>query len=336
MRIKITMLLLLCLFLSGCSGRTQEQKAQKEKIISEISIPGVTEFCMDEAGEYYYYTVSGESVIYQCTAEGTPVAQFMVDADDSQPEVLGYMGENPAETIDLSCLCIYEDTLYCYRYYKGTLLAVDISTGKSRLLTTFEEPYSILKMSAGANTVMLLSYGEAEKEAFVYHIDTQVLEPVPVEHLLGIAGAGGDTYWLNVKDEEEQIYFQEYQADTGVLSEAYASNFTEELTEMTYEKETGLLYGTLYSEQYLCFSPKEAQQVSRFQGQPVYESPTSFQAVGGRLYILDREQETVYHLAPNDFVVENKPLKGYVTSELVVSEWAGYTIDLELTGTNWH
>lgn len=324
-------LLIFCFLFTGCSGK-QEQQEQKDRTISEFSVSGITEFCVDEAGEYYYYTVSGGSVIYQCAADGTPVAQFTVDADNDKLDVQGYFGERPAEADDLSGLCIYGDTLYCFRNYKSTLMAVDITTGKSSLVTTFDKLFTINKMAAGTTTVLLMYFGEAGKESYVYHIGTQELEPVPVERLQGFAHAGEDTYWLNVQGEDGSYYFQEYQAATGALSEQYVSNFTYELTEMTYEKETGLLYGTLYSTQYLCFNPREPQHASRFQAHPVYQSPTSFLVAGGRLYILDKEEDTVYHIDPTAFVVENEPLKGYVTSELTVSEWAGYNIDLEVIG----
>ena len=62
----------------------------------------------------------------------------------------------------------------------------------------------------------------------------------------------------------------------------------------------------------------------------MFMCPTSFQAVGGRLYILDKETDVVYHIRQENFITDNKPLKGYVTSELLITEWAGYNIDLEV------
>lgn len=323
-------LLALCLLLSGCVKPQEEEQEQRDKTISEIAIPGMIEFCVDEAGEYYYYAVTGESTIFKCAMDGTPVAQYTVDADNGEPDVLSFMEDQLSMAVNLSGLSIYGDTLYCFRNAKSTLLAVDISTGEDRLLATLDGIYNVCQMAAGTSSLMIMNIGESGRKYYVYQTDAGVLEPVPVDRLQNVAYAGGDTYWLNVRDEDDSYYFQEYQADTGALSEKYASNFTYELTVMTYDKETGLLYGTLYSAQYLCFNPREPRNVSRFVAQPVYLTPTSFQAAGNRLYILDKEKEIMYHFDPAAFVMENKTLKGYVTSEFSVTEWAGYNIDLEV------
>lgn len=321
--------LLFCLFLFGCSKPREEKKEQKDKTVSEIFIPGLLEYCVDAFGEYYYYTVSGKSVIYQCAMDGTPVAQFEIMADATQPEKYDYTEEQATSVADLSGLCISGNMMYCYRGIKGSLMAVDITTGENRLLST-QDIFYIYKMDAGDTTIMLQTATEEGKELYVYHTDTAVMERVQVECPEAFAIATGDTYWVNVKAEENAYGFQEYHADTGTFGELYESNFTYELAEMTYDKNAGLMYGRMYSVQYLCFAPTEPKAVSRFMAQQIYQSPACFRFAGGRLYIQDVEQGIVYHFDPAAYVTWNEPLKGYVTSELSVTEWAGYNIDLEV------
>lgn len=205
----------------------------------------------------------------------------------------------------------------------------DLETGKSRVLTVFGTN-GIAKMSAGETSVLILTSGYLSGELFVYHMDSGVMEQVSVDNSLMMAFAGGDTYWINWKDADGVYCFQEYAADTGQFSEKYKSNFTYELTELTYAKETGLLYGRMYSLQYLCFNPRKPQNVSRFTAQEIYQSPACFQSAGGRIYVQDKERGKIYHFDPSAFVNQNKPLKGYVTSEFAITEWAGYNIDLRV------
>lgn len=310
--------LLLCLLLYGCTKPQEKETEQKDKTISEFSIPGLLEHCIDASGEYCYYTLNEDTYIYKCSMDGTPVAQFAVTADDCQPG-----GER------LSGLCVYGDTLYCYRYITSSLMAVDTVTGECRVLTELETN-GINKMGAGPNSIMILAYGNANKVLLVYHLDTGVIEQVPVEKPQMFAYAGEDTCWINLQDEEGAYCFMEYHADTGTMAEQYDSNFTYELTEMAYDTESGLMYGRMYSLQYLCFNPKEPKNVSRFTAQKIYQSPACFQSVGGRVYIQDVEKGTVYHFEPSAYVTWNEPLKGYVTSEFAVEEWAGYNIELEV------
>lgn len=321
--------LILCCLFAGCAGQEEEEKEQKDKTISEIQIPGLLEHCIDESGEHYYYTVSGESAIYQCSMDGRQLARFEVTADDGEENTQGFLGEQPPEASDLNGLCIYGDTLYCYRNLKSTLMAIDITTGESRLLTKMKTS-GVNKMAAGANSVMLLTFGDTGKILYVYHTDTKASEQVPVKRPQMFAHAGEDIYWINVLTEAGTYGFQKYQADTGELSEVYDSNFTYEVTELAYDKTAGLMYGRMYSLQYLCFDPENPKNVSRFTAQEIKGSPSCFQVAGGRLYTQDREKETVYHFDPTAFVTQNRPLKGYVTSEFAVTEWAGYNIDLEV------
>lgn len=325
----LAVLIMQGLFFTGCAGAKEKEQEQKDKTISEISVPDLLEHCVDENGEYYYYTVSGQSVIYKCAMDGTPVAQFTVNADESEPDTQAFLGEQPPEAVNLSGLCVYGDTLYCYRMLKSTLLAVDTVTGESRVLTVFGTN-GIAKMSAGETSVLILTSGYLSGELFVYHMDSGVMEQVPADNPLMMAFAGGDTYWINLKDADGVYCFQEYAADTGQFSEKYKSNFTYEMTELTYDKETGLLYGRMYSLQYLCFNPREPQNVSRFTAQEIYQSPACFQSAGGRIYVQDKERGKIYHFDPSAFVNQNKPLKGYVTSEFAITEWAGYNIDLKV------
>ena len=83
---KLAVLLLLCLLFSGCTRQKEEAPEQKDKTISELAIPGLASFCVDEAGEFYYYAANGDSTIYQCAMDGTPVAQFAITADAEAPE----------------------------------------------------------------------------------------------------------------------------------------------------------------------------------------------------------------------------------------------------------
>ncbi len=325
----MALVLLLCLLFTGCAAPEEKEQEPKDRTISELSIPGLLEHCVDETGEHCYYTVTGESTIYKCTMDGTPVVQFAITADEGEPDIQSYISMDTPERVNLSGLCIYGDTLYCFRPSKGTLLAVDVNTGENRVLTTMEV-YSVYKMAAGASSVLVMNFGMAGKALTVYHTDTGVTEQVPVKQPLMFAHAGEDTYWINTTGEDGTYGFQKYQADTGAVSEFYESNFTYELTEMAYDKASGLLYGRMYSLQYLCFKPEEAEQVSRFTAQAVYQSPACFQTAGGRLFIQDVESGKVYHFDPAAYVTWNEPLKGYVTSEFSVTEWAGYNIDLEV------
>lgn len=313
----IAVAIILCLLFSGCTKPQKEEQKQKDKTISKLAIPGLLEHCVDEEGECCYYTVNGESVIYKCAMDGTPLAQFSITADGEQ------------QTDNLAGLCLYGDALYCYRFSTCSLMEVDMVTGECRVLAEVET-MGINKMAAGETTIMIMTYSDSGKVLYVYHKDTGVTETVPAEQPQAFSYAGGDTYWLNVKSEEGVFGFQEYQADTGTFGEVYESNFTYELSEMAYDTATGLMYGRMYSVQYLCFSPTEPKNVSRFTAQQVFQSPACFQSVGGRLYIQDAEQGKVYHFDPAAFVARNKPLKGYLTSELSVTEWAGYNIDLEV------
>ncbi len=325
-------LLLSCIMLAGC-GEPKDNgvtEPQADKTIHEISIPGILENCIDAEAENLYYTVSGQSKIYQYTMDGTPVAQFAVTADEKEPEVQGFAGEKPADAADLSGLCMYEDTLYCFRSLKNTLMAVDTKTGESRLCGTIEESFGIMKMAAGTGSVLLLQFGTDGLEVWVLHTDTGTWEKVPVNNPVMIAHATEDIYWIEAQDEEGGYYFQEYTANTGVLSEEYTSHFTYELSEMTYSQETGLLYGRYGSIQYVCLNPREAITASRFTAQSVYESPACLQMAGGKLYVQSKDEEKIYYFDPSAFITENKPLKGYVTSEFAITDWAGYNIELEV------
>lgn len=329
---RLVSLLLSCIMLAGC-GETKETglaEVQADKTIHEISIPGILENCIDADAENLYYTVSGQSKIYQYTMDGTPLAQFTVTADAAEPEVQGFVGEKPADAADLSGLCMYEDTLYCFRALKNTLMAVDTQTGESRLCATMEESFGIIKMAAGEQSVLILQFCAEGKELWVLQTDTGVLEKVPVKNPVMIAHATEDTYWIEAYDEAEGYYFLEYIADTGAFSEKYKSNFTYELSDMTYSQETGLLYGRYASIQYVCLNPRVASVAARFTAQSVYESPAYLQMAGGRLYVQSKEEEKIYYFDPSAFITENKPLKGYVTSEFAITDWAGYNIELEV------
>ena len=328
---KLAVLLLLCLLFSGCTRQKEEAPEQKDKTISELAIPGLASFCVDEAGEFYYYAANGDSTIYQCAMDGTPVAQFVITADADAPETCGYLGdEPPLDFVNFSALCIYGDTLYFFRGLKSSLLALNVTTGESRLVATLDGFGTVLQMSAGEHTLLLPNFTEAGKQFFVYHMDTNVLEAIPVERVQNVTHSFGDSYWLNVREEEGSYYFQEYHADTGELSEEYASNFTYELSDLVYDDKTDLMYGMMYSAQYVCFHPREPKKVSRFTAQPVYISPVNPQIAGGRLYVPDGDTGKVYHFDTEAYVTWNEPLKGYVTSELATTEWAGYNIDLEV------
>lgn len=314
---------------TGCTDKQEETVESKNKTIYELSVPGLLEYCVDETGEQLYYTVTGESVIYQCAMDGTPVAQFTVNADESEPNTQGFIGEQPLDAADLSGLCIYGDTLYCYRFMKDTLMTVDAATGECSLLTKLDTT-GINKMAAGKSTVMIMTYGDGGKVLYVHHLDTGVTELVPVDNPQMFALAGEDTYWINVLNENGVYCFREYRADDGTLSELYESNFTYELSDMAYCKETGLVYGSLYNIQYVCFEPQKPKQASRFTAKEVSMIPAYWQIAGNQMFLQDREKEMIYYFEPSAFVNRNKSLKGYVTSELAITEWAGYNIELEV------
>lgn len=328
---KLAVLLIFFLLFIGCNKSQEEETEKKDKSISELAISGLSSFCVDETGEFYYYAANGDSTIYKCAMDGTPVAQFLITADEKTPETYGYVGEEPPLTaLNFSALCMYGDTLYFFRGLKSSLLELNVTTGKSRHVAVLNGFYTVLQMAAGERTLMLPNFTEAGKQFFVYRLDTNTLEEVPVERVQNVAHGAGDSYWLNVQDEDGSYYFQEYQADTGEVSEEYASNFTYELSDMVYDEEADLMYGMLYSAQYVCFHPRDPKKVSRFTAQPVYVSPANPQIAGGRMYVSDGDTDKIYHFNTEAYVTWNKPLKGYVTSELATTEWAGYNIDLEV------
>ena len=328
---RLVVFLVFFLLFVGCNKPQEEVIEQKDKTITELSIPGLSSFCVDEAGEFYYYAANGDSTIYKCAMDGTPVAQFLITTDVEAPETYGYIGEEPpVDALNFSALCMYGDTLYFFRGLKSSLLELNVTTGESRLVATLDGFHTVLQMAAGEHTLMLPCFTEAGKQFFVYHLDTAVLETVPVERMKNMTHGSGDSYWLNVQDEDGSYYFQEYHADTGELSEEYVSNFTYELSDLVYDDKTDLMYGMLYSAQYVCFHPREPKKVSRFTAQPVYVSPANPQIAEGRLYVPDGDTDKVYYFDTEAYVTWNEPLKGYVTSELSTTEWAGYNIDLEV------
>ncbi len=328
---KIKLLIVFLLFglsLFGCTGEKNAEMAEKDKVISEISVPGLLEHCVDEAGQYVYYTVNAESVIYQSTIDGTVVGQFAVTADDAEPDKQGFIGEKPPEAVNLCGLCMSGNTLYCFRPLKKTLMAINVETGENRLVDKFDI-IGINKMAAGTTSVLIMTNVNTENVLYAYHVDTGNMELVLVENPVMITHAEADTYWLNVTDDTGAYYFQKYHADTRNLSEKYKSNFTYELSELAYNKENRMLYGK-FSEQYVCFNPEQPNAASRFTAQDIYTSPAYLQVSNGNLFIQDQEKGIVYYLDPTEFMMQNMPLKGYVTSEFVIEDWAGYNIDLEV------
>lgn len=323
-------LLLSCLMLTGC-GTTQEREVgEQDKTIYEIPVPGIHENCIDAEAQNLYYTISGQSKVYQYTMEGVFVEEFLVDADEEEKEIMGFIGERPDDAADLSGLCMYGNTLYCFRELKNTLMAIDIYTGKDQLVATMEESLGIIKIAAGANSVLILQFGMENKEIWVADTETGIVEKLPVRYPVMIAAAGEDTYWIEAYDGEEGYYFQEYKADTGELSEEYRSNFTYELSDMVYSQKNGQIYGRFSSIQYVSLNPREAESAARFVARGIYLDSANLQLACDKLYVTDKETETIYYFNPAAFVVENKPLKGYVTSEFAISDWAGYNIELEV------
>ncbi|MGN0431916.1 MAG: extracellular solute-binding protein [Lachnospiraceae bacterium] len=324
-------LFLSCILLVGCGAQEETADKPKDKTISQMSVPGILENCIDAEAENLYYTMSGRSVIYQYTMDGTFMAEFAVTADEEQPAVMEILEEESGNAADLSGLCMYENMLYCFRFLKGSLMAVDTQTGESTLCVTIKDCMGMVKMAAGAQSLLILQFGLEGKELWVFHTDTGTLEKVPVKNPLMIAHAGENTYWIEVYDEEDGYLFQEYNAETGELSEKYRSNFTYELDAMSYSQEEGLLYGKLQGGQYVRLNPRKPEVAARFEAKRITDgSHICFQMAGGRLYVESCDEEMIYHWDPAAFITENQPLKGYVTSEYVISDWAGYNVELEV------
>lgn len=102
---KLVVLFMICVMLAGCGNEEEKTEEPAERTIYEISVPNVSEFCVDQDNQYLYYTVSGQSAICQAGMDGKLMAQFEVTADEAEPEVKAFMGEKPADAADLSKLC---------------------------------------------------------------------------------------------------------------------------------------------------------------------------------------------------------------------------------------
>ena len=154
---RLVVFLVFFLLFVGCNKPQEEVIEQKDKTITELSIPGLSSFCVDEAGEFYYYAANGDSTIYKCAMDGTPVAQFLITADVEAPETYGYYGEEPPlSALNFSALCMYGDTLYFFRGLKSSLLELNVTTGESRLVATLDGFYTVLQMAAGENLCIIL------------------------------------------------------------------------------------------------------------------------------------------------------------------------------------
>ncbi len=121
----------------------------------------------------------------------------------------------------------------------------------------------VQKMAAGENTVMLFGYRGGETAASLIDKMSGEELTVPVENPAAVAVAEKDSYWINTC-ENGQYCFRLYDAGTGEISEAYDSNFTYGMSDISYDKSEGSLYGYLVMGQYVKFSPKDPKVAARY------------------------------------------------------------------------
>lgn len=315
-----------CLWFSGC-GSPHDGKQNNNTDVAELTIQNLRDYCVDEGGKNIYFITTENNTVYSYGLDGTKNGEYSISADDAYPMQFAVYGEEDSRS--LSNLCLAGGKLYVYRENKGTLTELDMATGEQNVLAVRKDAMYVQKMAAGENTVMLLGYRGGETAASLIDKMSGEELTVPVENPAAVAVAEKDSYWINTC-ENGQYCFRLYDAGTGEISEAYDSNFTYGMSDISYDKSEGSLYGYLVMGQYVKFSPKDPKVAARYTAVNVEDIPGHLQYEAGRIFIKSSQEETVFSFYPDAFIKNNKPLKAYTTSEMALSDWGGYQIELEV------
>ncbi len=322
---KIFLLMAMCFIVCGCSKKVEEEKEQADRTISRYEMPGLLGYCVDEAGEYLYCTVKGSSSVYQYGTDGSFIKEIAVVADAEEEDVQVYPD-------DLTSLCIYGNSLYCFRQRNGCLIEINTETGEGRVCGRLTGIPTIRKIAAQQDTLLLLMFpemGVGILQTVLLDLQTGEFTTLAIESPIAVtSGAEGD-YWIEACDDNG-FYFQKYNADTNLFSEQYRTNFVEELSDITYVQEENAIYGYMPAElQYVRLVPEQALVAARFPAQRLYQHDCNMMMAGRRLFVSDTTLGNIYSFEPLAYVEDNTPLKGYVLDLANVPDWSGYNIDLE-------
>lgn len=321
---------LFTILLSACGKETEKTVDIRDTSVQQYEVSGLKEFCVDE--QHLYYTLSGDDSIYQYTLGGEFVQSYEINIDDELEDVYGYLGERPRELDDLSGLCIHGTRLYCYRSIKGVVIELELSTGEQRICGSLPEAATVTKAAAGEDTLlyrMILAEPEGKSTVMVMNVQNGELKELDAEEIISVAGCGENRYWFEGLREDE-VYFQSYDAAADTYSEPYFAHLEYQLSDIGYCMDIGRVVGYSLGE-CIALEPQDAEVAARFcpdvqlNGSAV-QLP---QFVGKRMYIQNDEAGIIYSFLPEEFMQDNKPLKGYVLNLANVPDWSGYRIDLE-------
>ena len=330
-RRSITVLVLLFgILFCSCGKAEKADKKQADRTVRQYEIPGLTGYCVDEAGEYLYCTVDGSSSIYQYGTDGSFIGEIPVTADDGEADIQAYPGEKPASAVNLTGLCINGDKLYCFRHLKGCVVEIDLQTGTQRICGRVACGTYIAKAAALPDTLLFLLIPVNEgKQIQMLDLDTGTFTKLEIDQPVAVTNGAANSFWLEAYDEDGW-YFQEYRVDTKSLSEKYRTNFTDMVIDISYNPEENAIYGYLLTEsQYVRIEPQQAAVAARFPVQKLNMFDCNMMMAGTRLFVSDTMVGKIYSFEPLAYVADNKPLKGYMLDLSSVPDWSGYNIDLE-------
>ncbi len=98
---------------------------------------------------------------------------------------------------------------------------------------------------------------------------------------------------------------------------------------MTYAREEDCLYGMVMGiGEYVRFTPRQADSVTRFQAQHSFDR-SGLYIRDERLYLSDSTVGEVYSFDTTAYITDNAPLKGYVLDLADAPDYAGYNVMLE-------
>lgn len=326
------MVFLAAVLLAGLCGCGNQVPARQwgDRTVSSFAIEGLKEICPDEQGESLYCTVTGTAALQRYTMEGEFVEEIAVRADEKEP-VLGESWEEAQTGIrGVSCLCVNGNILYCYRAATDSLMAVNLEDKSQELLGKPGALGGMKAMAAGENTLLLQIWNaEGKEELWVWKPETKAGTKLRDEGIYLAAYASGDSYWLAGYEENAGYYTQEYDAASDTFSEKYPVNLTEALTAMTYAREEDCLYGMVMGiGEYVRFTPRQADSVTRFQAQHSFDR-SGLYIRDERLYLSDSTVGEVYSFDTTAYITDNAPLKGYVLDLADAPDYAGYNVMLE-------
>ena len=320
--------LLICNCVEGCSSKNTEQQTIDPEV-TEISVPNLVDYCIDEEEKYLYLTQKGEMTVYRYTLEGEAAGEYPFTADEDLNDIREYLPGEEEEKETIRGLCLNENKIYGYREAKGTVLEYDIENGKERVCAVLENGLQVLTADAGEKTLMLSGFLENERVIFLVDTTLGEITRVPVDYPTAVASAGKDRYWINTY-ENHTYCFRLYDGIKKELSDACQSNFTYGLDDMVYDKQEEVMYGHMIGDQYVKFKPDTPQIAARYTAQNVMDSPSNIQYAQKHIYVKSVSEQMIYSFNPAAYVKENKPLKGYATSEMALADWGGYQIELEV------